>query len=111
MDWTPLSHGLLAVAIQVAFAASCRPWFKEQAVTVGAIAASMFYFGREFTQHERDIADARQITITQAFPDGLYLWNWTLDSLLDLGAPILFTATVAWIWRRRTPRKLAAVSP
>jgi membrane protein implicated in regulation of membrane protease activity len=100
MDITPLTHGLLAVVLQVITAGCCWRWFGGQALTVGAIAGSMVYFGRELTQHELKIARSQHISVVDSFPQGIYLWNWSLDGLLDLAAPILFTTAVVLIYRR-----------
>jgi len=104
MDITPLTHGLLAVVLQALTAACCWRWFKGRALTVGAIAGSMFYFGRELTQHEAKIARHQHISVVDSFPQGLYLWNWSLDALLDLAMPILFTTVVVLIYRRIAKR-------
>lgn len=108
MDITPLTHGLLAVVLQVITAACCWRWFGGRALTVGAIAGSMFYFGRELTQHELKIARSQHISVVESFPQGVYLWNWSLDGLLDLAMPILFTTAVVLIYRRIVKRPGAA---
>lgn len=104
MDITPLTHGLLAVVLQAITAACCWRRFGSRAWVVGAIAGSMFYFGRELTQHEAKIARHQHISVADSFPQGLYLWNWSLDSLLDLAAPILFTTAVVLIVRQLRKR-------
>lgn len=53
----------------------------------GGLFAIGFYFGREVTQHEKKIG-------TPPWYNGFKIWEWSLDSKLDLLFPIVATCLV-----------------
>lgn len=89
MNITNLAHALLAVAFQFAV---CIPlWLLGVDLTTacveGGLFAFGFYFGREVTQHEKKVG-------TPPWYNGFKIWEWSLDSKLDLLFPIVATCLV-----------------
>lgn len=91
-----MSHILIAVFIQSLFGITTRRWW------LGAIAASMFFIGREITQ-----AEYRWIS---AFGNGKRMnmpwWGsidpavWNLKSLSDMLLPVISTILLAYLMTR-----------
>jgi hypothetical protein len=49
---------------------------------IGLAAGVFFYLGREVAQHERKERGTNPVR-------GFYVWNWSVDALMDLIFPIL----------------------
>jgi hypothetical protein len=49
---------------------------------IGLAAGVFFYLGREVAQHERKEPSTNPVR-------GFYIWNWSVDALMDLIFPIL----------------------
>lgn len=81
---TAIAHAVVAVAIQLALG-----WWIGW--VAGGVAGVAFYLGREIAQHEY-----KGGSWDRNLPPGYGLvHHWTLDSVLDLGAPIAAVIAVA----------------
>lgn len=88
MNTTQLEHMGFAVAIMVVVwivSALCGVTFGHW---LGAAAGIAFFAGREYTQGQRVIAKAKGVILSELkWWEGLQVWKWGTDGILDLVAP------------------------
>ena len=66
-------------------------------VASAGVAAVSVFFGREHAQHER-LVQKRSPEDAWAWVKALDVREWDLDSLLDLGVPILAVVAAFFFW-------------
>jgi hypothetical protein len=92
MNITNLTHALLAVVCQLVVATGL--WLVgidfSTACAMGGLLAVGFYWGREVTQAEAKAG-------TPPWYSGFKIWEWSLDSKLDLLFPVIATVIVSVI--------------
>lgn len=81
-----ISHAALVVALQLLFLMICGYLFPSMSIVMSCLLGSLFgigfYFGREVAQHERKVG-------TPPWYSGFKIWEWSLDSKLDLLFPLI----------------------
>ena len=81
-----ISHAALVVILQLLFLIICGYLFPSMSIVMSCSLGSLFgvgfYFGREITQHERKVG-------IPPWYNGFKIWEWSLDSKLDLLFPLI----------------------
>ena len=92
-NWQHALAGLLIMALVWGFLAL---FGVPSGHWAGAAAGAFFFFGREYTQGERNLAHAESVHLVHLrWYDGLRFWRWTPDGRLDLLFPLLACLVVA----------------
>lgn len=81
-----ISHAGLIMLCQIFFILFCEIFLNDISLVLATIFGSLFgigfYFGREVAQHERKVG-------TPPWYSGFKIWEWSLDSKLDLLFPLI----------------------
>lgn len=79
-------HAGLVIICQIFFMLFCEIFLNTispvLAIIFGSLFGVGFYFGREVAQHERKVG-------TPPWYSGFKIWEWSLDSKLDLLFPLI----------------------
>lgn len=96
MDWTPVTHALIAVACQAAVGQFARNWW------LGGLLACTWWVAREHTQAEyRWIAQfGNGLRANMSWWGGFDHQAWTRGSVLDWAVPVIACAGV-WLFRAK----------
>lgn len=94
-----MSHLFIAVLIQSVFGITTHRWW------LGAVAATMFFIGREVTQAEyrwiANFGNGRRVNMPWWGSVDLAVWN--LKSIGDILLPLLATMLLAYLMTRNRP--------
>lgn len=93
MDLSPLYHGLMAIAFQIAFGLVTGDFI------TGAAAGMGFFFGREHAQAEERIIKSKYGGKRENMPflGGFERSAWNVPSFLDMIVPVIMTAAVYFV--------------